>query len=335
MPAMNPYLANILEQPEALRSAITHFDSAALGGMRAGSFDRVVICGMGGSHFATYPAWLILTRAGLPVWHVEASELLHQALSLITRKTLLILTSQSGRSAEILALLDTAVPGQVLAITNDAASPLAECANAVLQMHAGEEGTVSTKTYLNTLAVTQLAARALAGKDLDRTRTELFAAADGAAAFVRDLAAHKARVGEVIGVPERAILLGRGASLATATAGALILKESAKLNAEGMSAGQFRHGPLELADPRLSLLVFNGEGAGQALNARLVDDLGKYGARPHLIGADTPVAHPRATGAGVPVAEMLVVQMLSLIVAEGTGFVPGQFRHSQKVTTAE
>ncbi len=332
---MNPYLANILEQPEALRTAVTRFDGAVLGGMRAGNFDRIVLCGMGGSHFGTYPAWLTLTRAGLPVWHVEASELLHQALPLITRKTLLILTSQSGRSAEILALLDNAVPGQLLAVTNDPSSPLAECANAVLLMHAGDEGTVSTKTYLNTLAVTQLAARALAGKDVDRTRQELLAVADEAAVYLRDLASHKTRVGQIIGVPERAILLGRGASLATATAGALILKESAKLNAEGMSAGQFRHGPLELADSRLSLLIFRGEGAGQALNARLADDLGKYGARPHLIGADTPVAHPGAAGAGIPVAEMLVVQTLSLVVAEGTGFVPGQFRHSQKVTTLE
>jgi glucosamine--fructose-6-phosphate aminotransferase (isomerizing) len=332
---MNPYLANIHEQPDAVRTAVTEFDSAALAGMRGASFERIVVCGMGGSHFAGYPAWLNLTRAGLPAWHVEASELLHQAAEIINRKTLLILISQSGRSAEVLSLLDKVVPGQVLAITNDATSPLAECANAVLQLHAGEESAVSTKTFLNTVAVTQLAARILAGQPIGVQQGELFKAADAIEQYLSAFDEHRARVEDSIGVPERLIVLGRGASLAAACTGALVLKEASKLHAEGMSAGQFRHGPLELADTRLTVLALKGEGQTQELNSRLIVDLQRYGTRAHLIGADTAVAHPVAAGAGLPLVEILPLQMLSIVVAEGTGFVPGKFRHSQKVTVAE
>lgn len=333
---MNPYIENILEQPDALRTCVSNFDGAALAGARLGSFERIVITGMGGSHFAGYPAWLTLIRAGLPVWHVESSELLHQMPELVTRKTLLIMLSQSGRSAEVLALLDKVVPAQVLAVTNDVKSPLAECANAVLDLHAGTEDTVSTKTYMNTIAVTALMARQLAGQSLDTARTELLHAADTLSHALADWQLLAAHIAERVGAPERLLILGRGASLASACVGALVLKEAAKLNAEGMSAGQFRHGPLELADPRLSVLVLAGEGPGRALNERLVTDLQGYGARAHLLAAHSgDIVHPAAAGAGLPIAEMLPLQMLSVHVAESTGFVPGQFRHSRKVTVAE
>jgi len=83
--------------------------------------------------------------------------------------------SQSGRSAEIVALLDLlrlSPPAALLATANDLESPLARAVetlnpfSALLPIDAAPEATVSTRTYLNTLALTQLAALYLCGESL-------------------------------------------------------------------------------------------------------------------------------------------------------------------------
>ncbi len=72
--------------------------------------------------------------------------------------------------------------------------------------------------------------------------------------------------------------VGRGASLAAAQTGALIVKEAAKAPMEAMSAPQFRHGPLELADGRTCIIVLAGAAADAPANDRLVSDLLAVGA---------------------------------------------------------
>ena len=259
---VNPYLADILGQPDALQTALDRFDPAALDALasqvEAGVFDRIVFTGMGSSFFAVYPAWLHLLNRGLPAWHVEASELLHYAPGLVTERTLLCMISQSGRSAEITALIERVRPAHLLAIANGEDNPLAARADTLLLMHAGVETNVSTKTYLNTLAVVQLAALRLASVPLASAQAELQQAVDASRAYLTQWEQALAAIGAHLGKPERLFYLGRGVSLAAVGTGALITKESAKFTVEGLSAGQFRHGPLELADERLSVVVLAG-----------------------------------------------------------------------------
>jgi glucosamine--fructose-6-phosphate aminotransferase (isomerizing) len=336
MTTPNPFLSDLLAQPEALRAAVAGFDPALLADLRADRYDRIVITAMGGSHFAGVPAWLSLVRAGLPVWHIDASVLLHDASELVNQRTLLWMVSQSGRSAEIVALLDKLRPAHLVALTNDPASPLAQRADRVQLLHAGVEAVVSTKTYLNTLALTQLMALQMAGQPTDAARAELAAAADAVEAHLSAREEHQRRLAEVVGVPERLFLLGRGASMAAVDAGALVLKEAAKINASGMSSPQFRHGPYEMADERVTALVLAGAGPAVELQRRLVADLRGIGARALLVGSgqDADLPHPPASGAGLPIVEILPFQLLTFPICAATGFVAGQFRHSTKVTTA-
>ncbi len=336
----NPFITDILEQPAAVRRAVERFDTPALAGTRASGFERVVITGMGSSLHAGYTAWLTLARAGVPAWHIDAGELLHQASELINKRTLLIMISQSGRSAEILELLDKVVPGRLICITNDTSSPLAECSQAVVQMHAGDEATVSTKTYTTTLAVAQLAARQLTGQSLDAPRAELIQATDTMAHYLEGWRDRVAQLSSAVGVPQRFVLVGRGPSLAAVHTAALILKEGAKVQAEGLGAGQFRHGPLELTDERLTALVLAGEGKTRPLNERLASELRGYGAKAHTVGTSgtggvADIVCPTAHGAGLPVVEIIPLQLLVVALAETTGIVPGQFRYSGKVTTTQ
>jgi glucosamine--fructose-6-phosphate aminotransferase (isomerizing) len=166
----NPYLQDILSQPEALRTALARFDETPLQALartiHRGGFACIVLTGMGASFYAAYPVWLRMIQSGLPAYWIDTSELLHSAHALLSKHALLWVFSQSGRSAEIVALLERRdLHGvSVLATVNDLNSPLAQAAGErIIPLWAEAEYSVSTRTYLNTLALSQLAALALTG----------------------------------------------------------------------------------------------------------------------------------------------------------------------------
>jgi glutamine---fructose-6-phosphate transaminase (isomerizing) len=342
---MNPYLADILAQPTAIRDALAGFEASRLKDaaerLCMGKLDRVVIAGMGTSLSGSLPAWQTLVDSGIAAWCLDASELLHTSPALITPRTLLWLVSQSGRSAEILALLESGCrPGYVLVTANDETSPAARKADSWIPMSAGIESTVATKTYLNTLVINRLAALALAGKTAEEAVRQATAASEAAAAYLSRWEYHVDELGGRIPAVGKLVVTGRGISLASAETAGLILKESAKVAAQGLSSAQFRHGPLELADPTLTLLVFEGEGAAIPLNRKLVRDAAAYGAQAFLVtsgeGEGQPTIEcPSAEGIGLPIAEILPIQMLSMVLARRNGFEPGAFRHSGKITGNE
>ena len=109
------------------------------------------------------------------------------------------------------------------------------------------------------------------------------------------------------------VFLGRGLSYASALAAALNLQEAAKMPAIGMPSAEFRHGPLEMADERLSALVFEGApGPDQALNRRIWNDLQSLGARACLVGQTGNLPMPVSSGIGLPLAEFIPVQLLTV-----------------------
>jgi glucosamine--fructose-6-phosphate aminotransferase (isomerizing) len=339
--AVGPYLADILEQPAALRAVYDRRRDYGLTD-RLGplsSYDRILLTGMGASIYALRPAWMTLAAAGAPAWLIETGQLLHDVPQLITGRTLVIAASQSGHSAELVSLGDSLSPRTTLvALTNDLESPLAGAAHATVDIHAGQEHAVSTRSYVNTLAAAALTIETLTGRNID-PRYDLVA--DDLEAYLVPWRERLETIARLVGVPERLYLLARGTSLAAAGCGALVLKEAAKWPAEGMSCPQFRHGPLELADERLTTIILAGDDPDdRRRNRRLHDDLNRLGA--FAIWADDTVdpavstielAHAREFGR--PIVEIVALQLLSVAIAEQTNTPPGTFRHLDKVTTIE
>jgi len=275
MPELVPYLADILDQP---RTLATFARRARLERVRAlARRQPVILTGMGASLAALRPAWMTLIAAGIPAWLIETAELVNDVPGLMDGDVLVLAASQSGHSAESVALVDEALqPANTLvAITNDPDSPLAAGADATVEIHAGEEHAVSTRSYVNTLAAAQLVADMLAG---DASRRDYEAVAASLDRYLESWADRVAHLTALVGLPPRLYLLARGASLAAASCGALIAKEAAKQPVEGMSVPQFRHGPLELADERLTAIVLAGTGADRERNRRLYEDLERFGA---------------------------------------------------------
>ena len=344
---MNPYISDILAQPDALRRAVNKFSAQPLDSicqlLKDGEFDRIIVTGMGSSHNASYPAYLQLAKLPVPVMLVNAAELLHYLSGQIGARTFLWINSQSGRSAELMHLLErikATPPACTLASVNDETSPLATAANVCLPIHAGPETTVSTKTYINMLAINLLTSLHLTGQDLDTAKSQILSTADKMESYLKDWQSHVAHIASLLGDFDKLFIIGRGPSMSSVWTGALICKEAAKCGAEGMNAADFRHGPLELASPSLIALVIAGSSITSALNHELAFDIVKHGG--HSIWLDTAtnaqlptILHPSTADLIRPLVEILPLQLLTLALASRKGIQPGHFRVVGKVTSKE
>ncbi|MDQ5980055.1 MAG: hypothetical protein QG602_3030 [Verrucomicrobiota bacterium] len=334
------YLGDLLAQPSALIDTIATLPS--LPPLPAGALagERIVLTGMGASLHAIHPLRLRLVRAGRTAFVVETAELIHAQSALLDARTLIIAVSQSGRSAETVELLDmvgrSASRPFVIGVTNGADSPLALRADAKLVLRAGPEHSVSCKTYLSTLAALEWLGGALCGAPTGPIIAELEQAAPAVQAYYANWQEKVTHLAGEFTHLRHLFLTGRGVSLAAVATGAIILKESTRFQAEGMSTPEFRHGLFELINPGLYALVFAGDPATAPLNESLVRDVQRMGGRAVLIGEGTapgpfrlPALPPRLR----PMVEMLPVQMLSLALAALAGHVPGDFERASKVTT--
>jgi glucosamine--fructose-6-phosphate aminotransferase (isomerizing) len=340
-----PYLRDVLAQPEALASTHAGLEpSPALEEVarraRDGGFRRLVLTGMGSSHFGLAPLELRLLEAGHAPHVVESSELLHYQRALLAEGTLLLLLSQSGRSAEILRLLDAAHGRGVttLALTNTERSPLAADADVVVLTRAGEEATVSCKTYLAAQMALAWLGEVLAGGDRERARAELGATIAGAAAYLASWRDHVEWLADRLAGARVVFYVGRGASLAAARSAGLVTKESTHRPSEGMSSAAFRHGPIEMLDRDVFLLAFAGDPRTRGLNEALVADVRAAGARAFLAADDAPEPALRLPAVGDlarPVVELLPVEMVTLAMAALDGREAGRFERATKVTATE
>lgn len=332
-------MGDLLAQPGALTDTVASLSSNSFPPGLALAAERIVLTGHGASLHAVHPLRLRLVRAGRTAFVVETAELLYAQSALLNARTLVIAVSQSGKSAETVALLEQvrreASPPFVIGITNGADSPLACQADAAVVLRAGSEHSVSCKTYLATLAALEWLGGVLCGEDLAPIQSELSLAAPTVQAYYGDWQEKVAHLASEFGNPRHLFLAGRGSSLAAVATGAIILKESTRIQAEGMSAPEFRHGLFELINPGLHALVFSGDPATAPLNESLVRDVRRMGGRAVLIGEHGepgPFRLPAVPERLRPMMEMLPVQLLSLALAANAGHVPGDFERASKVT---
>lgn len=335
----SPYEHDIHAQPEVLQQLLdagVGADARRLLG-RADGVDRIVLTGMGASLHGLYPSYLRLLHAGLPVWLVETAELLGPAGGLVTPGTLLWITSQSGHTAEVVALLDDLRqrPAAILGVTNSSDSPLARGCDAVIPLHSGIETTVGTRSYTNTLAAGALAVDAILGDGSSEPALDLVPQA--LATYLGDWEEHVARLDADVAPDTALFALGRSSSLAAVATGALIVKEAAAHPIEALSVPQFRHGPLEMAGPAITALILAGDARSRPLNARLDDDLRAFHAATIWLDVTEDSQGPplpRLThDVTRPFAEILPFQALSVALAHRAGRVPGSFSNIGKVTT--
>ena len=227
-----------------------------------------------------------------------------------------------------------------MATTNDLNSPIALASTAAFSILSPEELTVSTVTFTTTLANIQMAALALCDQPLETVRQDLLWTADAIHTYLQNWEERVAALQNTLSLPQKLFIVGRGPSISATMTGALIQSEAAKMAVVGLNAAEFRHGPYELGAPDLTILILAGVEKTRELNRKLCEDLLGFKSNAFWV-ADQPsgslpwVEMPAWRGCGLPLAEIIPCQLLTIALANQKGLEAGKFFHSGKITLSE
>ena len=266
-------LREIYEQPAALRQTLDEYVSG--GELRADRFREaqqvlggckdLVIAASGSSRHAGLAAEIMLEdTAGLTVDVEYASEYISRSTHTRRRPAVLVL-SQSGETADTLAALRTAKARglRTLAITNVADSSMAREADVFLPTCAGREKAIpATKSFTSQLLLLRLlsfaAAQSSSLLSAEELREQMEACQQLPDTLERQLAGWERTAQELterFADAKTLLYLGRGIHYAIAREGALKLKESSYVHAEGYPSGELKHGPNALVSDDVPLVV--------------------------------------------------------------------------------
>lgn len=343
------YLQDILNQPASLRSALKLFPTTAIENLmtrfRKGDFRKIILTGHGSSYNSLYPAFLKLSSQSVPAAIWQTGELLHYGINQIDASTLLWINSQSGKSAEVKGLLGAVENKNKpcacrLAMTNDSESALGKSADILVELNAGEEFGVASKTYINSVGLALIIATLLCGEDAEPMIEKFYSACDVMEKYLENYQEKITEIDQLLGNPRHIMVVGRGRSMTTVFNGALNQKEAAWMFTEGMNAAEFRHGPLELADSDLTLIIVEGDKKTAALNLALGEEVLEYGSSVIWIGnhpspSFKSIQIPDAAECATPLVESLPLQLIAQVLADRKQLEPGKFRRIGKVVLKE
>ena len=259
-------LKEIHEQPEAIRRTLTPrmkkgrylLPDFAEDGIPDTVFlqaDRIVIAACGTAMHAGMLGRILMERLlRIPV-SVEVASEFRYADPILDEKSLVILVSQSGETADTLAALRLAKEkgAKTLAVVNVKGSSIARESDYVLYTHAGPEIAVaSTKAYTAQLAALYLLVfrfAYVAGKISAEEVSGYMKELDGVGELIEKVLERKEQVKELskrLTPVQDLFFIGRGLDYALACEGSIKLKEITYIHSEAYAAGELKHGTLSL-----------------------------------------------------------------------------------------
>jgi glucosamine--fructose-6-phosphate aminotransferase (isomerizing) len=341
------FLREILEQPNALRALLEHDDEYARVAAAARERGRLVrFVGHGSSdNAATYGVYAFGLLAGWTAMRDSIALTVYFGAEPEMSNSTVVALSQSGRTPDVVEYVRKArrAGAFTIALTNDVTSELAQEAEAVLPLAAGEERAVAaTKTYLNQVAALALLAGHCGGKGprVASGIREVAEQLDGALPVLesqaRGLAAPFAYVG-------RMLVIGRGPEFATAREIALKLLETCKTAAWPLTATDLAHGPVAVLDPLFPVWAIASRDETLPAVQEAVARVREFGgtivasgdAANAIEGAQyfLPVPEPKLPILS-PLLSVVPGQLFAAALAHTKGFDPDRPRGLSKVTLA-
>lgn len=265
-------LKEIYEQPKALKDTMTgriipgspiHLEEFKVTKKELEDLNHIYIVACGTAYHAGLVGKAVIEK--LTRMHVEtdvASEFRYKD-PIIDDKTLVIVISQSGETADTLAVLrDSKAKGaRVMAVTNVVGSSVARDADEVFYTWAGPEiGVASTKAYLTqlvamyTIAIyfAELLGR-ITPEDADLIKKEMLLLPEKATKTLK-LNDEIKKIASGLTNKKDAYYLGRGMDYMVALEASLKLKELTYIHSEGYQGGELKHGPIALIEDKTSVI---------------------------------------------------------------------------------
>ena len=355
-------MKEIHEQPKAIRDTLTgkitdgkvSFEGFDLTKEDLLDVDRVYIVACGTAYHAGLMGKAAIEKfAKIPVEVDIASEFRYRE-PLVTNKTLLITVSQSGETADTLAVLrDCKKAGaRTVAITNVVGSTISREADNVIYTMAGPEIAVaSTKAYTTQVVVMNLIGMyfgQLMGTIDVNVEKELQDALTLVPEKIEEVLSKKEEIEEVAKILAKendVFFLGRGADYALALEGSLKLKEITYIHSEAYAGGELKHGPIALIEEGTKVIALLTQ---TNLKEKMVSNIVEVKARgAYTIGVayegdeidesvfDKVIRIPDILNMAAPIVAAVSLQLLSYYTAKEKDFDIDKPRNLAKSVTVE
>src|SRR5215211_1404145 len=365
-------LKEIYEQPRAVRDTVQgrvsldtgkvfldEMKNIAESDFRRFTSIKIAACGTSW-HAGLAGKYMIEQLARVPVEVDYASEFRYRD-PVMTERTLLVVISQSGETADTIAALREAklLGSKVLAICNVQGSMIVREADGTILTHAGPEiGVASTKAFTSQMIALYLFAMylgqlrgTLSGDEAQRHAQQLAELP----VKIEHLLSESDELEELAREFHRAtdfLYLGRGINFTVALEGALKLKEISYIHAEGYPAGEMKHGPNALIDERLPVVVVNpreeGDHASELRYEKTHSNIVEVKAREGVVisvltegdrmsskVSDHVIEIPESSDLLSPILAIVPLQLLAYHIAVRRGCDVDQPRNLAKSVTVE
>ncbi|WP_289128117.1 glutamine--fructose-6-phosphate transaminase (isomerizing) [uncultured Clostridium sp.] len=356
-------LKEIHEQPKAIKDTmagrVALNEKVNLGDFKLTSeelenMDRIYIVACGTAYNAGLMGKVAIEDlARIPVEVAIASEFRYRN-PIVTNKTLIVTLSQSGETADTLAVLRDAkkIGAKTLAITNVVGSSISREADSVIYTMAGPEIAVaSTKAYTTQAVVMNLLGMYLAdlkGLLKSEEEAEIKNALLELPSKVEEVLNQKAQIAKIaklISQEKDLFYLGRDVDYALAIEGALKIKEIAYIHSEAYAGGELKHGTIALIEPGTKIIALLTK---SNLKDKMISNIREVKSRgAEIIGIayenqevdlsvfDEIIRIPQISTRIAPILGAVVLQLLAYYVATERGCDIDKPRNLAKSVTVE
>mmetsp|Transcript_2134 Transcript_2134/g.5347 ORF Transcript_2134/g.5347 Transcript_2134/m.5347 type:complete len:668 (-) Transcript_2134:1280-3283(-) len=367
MPSLGRYphwtIKEISEQPLALARSINFGarltkDSARLKGLdeiesELRTVENLLILGCGTSYHAAMFGQYIMRMLGThtTVTAMDPAEYTPQDLPI--DKPGIIGISQSGETRDLIRTVEQLKEKSIpcISLVNSVATHLARLTGHGVYLNAGREIAVaSTKSFMNSCVILaaiaiwfhkdkhpeDIAARQEIVNCMLQLPTLAGSVISGTKKQMRDIA-------QELATTRHMFVIGKGLSEAIAKEGALKIKEITYVHAEGIAAGELKHGAIMVIGKETPVILLLNDRADYEIMNESLDALHAKGAKTIVITTDESlIQHPEAVGHIVKVQpcgifssllSVIPMQLLAYYLSIARGLDPDTPRNLAKVVT--
>lgn len=345
-------LKEIEETPEVLRRIVkTYSDTEILKQFNKEyikRFNRIVLIGCGTAYHAALMGARFLEDFARIECHAYIASEYRYKNPLIDEKTLCILVSQSGETADTLAVCELAKQNgaTTIALTNVLYSSLAKMVNTVLPVCAGPEIAVaSTKAYTAQITILYMLAKQFQNAIKNKRNNYLLKVEKLANEINIFDDGNLDKLASGLLQANKAFYIGRDKDYLTAEEASLKLKEITYINSSAHPAGELKHGFLALIEKDTYVFVI---ATNKKLLEKTLNGAHEAGARDGKIVIVSNLKMPKGTSKKfiyiklqnfseevMPIVSIIFFQKLAYLVSIKRGINPDQPRNLAKSVTVE
>ncbi len=332
-------MKEIMEEPILVKQKSDHFmeNLDDLPDLR--KYSNIHIVGCGSAYYAGMIGKNFFEEEGLKVEIDVASEYRYRNI-VYDKKTLVILISQSGETADTIAAMRKAIENKVdtLAIVNVDGSTIArECTYKILIEAGREVAVATTKAFiLQVLTMSFLAYKMNPDKkfieDVKRLPQQLKVLLDKSG-FYKKLA-------DAIYKQEDVFFMGRRVDYAISLEGSLKLKEVSYIHSDAYQAGELKHGTISLVNKGTIVFGIVTDDVTKDKTISNIEEVVSRGANPIYVGTEevnyenkilVPKVHPYLQ----PILVVPALQQIAYFVAYKRGCEIDKPKNLAKSVTVE